>query len=87
LLWRCCHTPSAICINDKADLIFAGTDAPAALGTLCAFGCINKETNGKITAAVTDLLEEFGLDETRIYINFFDFDPANMGWSRKTFAG
>jgi phenylpyruvate tautomerase len=76
-----------ICINDKADLIFAGTDAPAALGTLCSLGSINKETNGKITAAVTDLLEEFGLDETRIYINFYDIDPANMGWSRKTFAG
>ena len=45
------------------------------------------ESNGKITAAVTDLLEPFGVTEARIYINFFDMPRANVGWSRRTFAG
>lgn len=81
------QTKTAVAINDKADVIFSGTDAPAALGTLCSIGSINKESNGKITADVTDLLQEFGLDEARIYINFFDLDRANIGWSRSTFAG
>ena len=38
-------------------------------------------------SAVTDLLEPFGLKENRMYINFFDMPRANVGWSRKTFAG
>jgi phenylpyruvate tautomerase len=75
-----------ISIHDKADVIFAGSDEPAALGMLCSIGSIDKVTNGKITAAVSDLLEGFGVKESRIYINFFDMEPANMGWSRATFA-
>jgi hypothetical protein len=41
----------------------------------------------RFQAAVTDLLEPFGLEESRMYINFFDMPRANVGWSRKTFAG
>ena len=52
-----------------------------------SIGAIAMETNGKITADVTDLLEPFGVAENRIYINFFDMPRANVGWSRRTFAG
>jgi phenylpyruvate tautomerase len=45
------------------------------------------ESNGKIQASVTDLLEPFGVSESRMYINFFDMPRANVGWSRRTFAG
>lgn len=76
-----------ITFDDKANLIFGGTEAPAVLGNMYSLGTSNQETNGKVTAAVTDLLQEFGLDETRIYINFHFMEMANMGWSRKTFAG
>jgi len=77
----------AISINDKADVIFGGTEDPTALGCLYSIGSIAKESNGKIQTAVTDLFEEFGIDEARIYINFFDMPRANVGWSRSTFAG
>jgi phenylpyruvate tautomerase len=77
----------AVCINDKADMIFGGSDKPTCLGTMYSIGAIAVESNGKITAAVTDLLEEFGLSEDRIYITFFDIPRANLGWSRRTFAG
>jgi len=45
------------------------------------------ESNGAIQNGVSDLLEPYGVDATRIYITFFDMDRANVGWNRKTFAG
>lgn len=78
---------SAVCINDKASVIFGGTDDPTALGCLYSIGSIAKESNGAIQKSVTDLLEPFGVTEGRIYINFFDVPRANVGWNRKTFAG
>ncbi len=78
---------AAVSITDKADVIFGGSDAPTALGCLYSIGAIGMESNGQITAAVTDLLAPFGVDEARIYINFFDMPRANVGWSRRTFAG
>ena len=45
------------------------------------------DSNGAIQSSVTDLLEPYGVDPKRIYINFFDVPRANVGWDRKTFAG
>jgi phenylpyruvate tautomerase len=78
---------TGVCIADKSSLIFGGTDEPAALGCVYSIGAISKESNGKIQASVTDLLEPFGVPESRMYINFFDMPRANVGWSRSTFAG
>ncbi|GKY97737.1 hypothetical protein MPSEU_000731900 [Mayamaea pseudoterrestris] len=77
----------AVSITDKASVIFGGSDAPTALGCLYSIGGIGVSSNGQIQAAVTDQLESFGVAADRIYINFFDMDRANVGWSRKTFAG
>ena len=81
------ETYVAVSITDKASMIFGGTDEPAALGIMGSIGAIAMESNGAITSDVTDLLEEFGVKESRIYINFFDLPRANVGWSRRTFAG
>jgi phenylpyruvate tautomerase len=77
----------AVSITDNAAVIFGGTDAPTALGCLYSIGAIAQETNGFIQNDVTDLLEPYGVAEDRIYINFFDVPRANVGWSRRTFAG
>uniref|UniRef100_A0A7S2U746 L-dopachrome isomerase n=1 Tax=Attheya septentrionalis TaxID=420275 RepID=A0A7S2U746_9STRA len=77
----------AVSISDQADVIFGGSDAPTALGVLYSIGAISIESNGGITSDVTDLLEPYGVEANRIYINFFDMPRANVGWSRKTFAG
>lgn len=76
-----------VSITDNASVIFGGSDAPCALGNMYSIGAIAMESNGKIQAAVTDLLEPFGVAEDRMYINFFDMPRANVGWSRRTFAG
>jgi len=76
-----------VTINDNAALLFGGSDAPAALGCVYSIGAIAMESNGGITSDVTELLEPFGLDAGRIYINFFDMPRANVGWNKRTFAG
>jgi phenylpyruvate tautomerase len=52
-----------------------------------SIGSIEMESNGKIHADVSSLLEEFRVKSDRMYINFFDMPRANVGWSGKTFAG
>ena len=68
-------------------MIFGGTDAPTALGSLYSIGAISMENNGAIQGHVTDALEPYGVLADRIYINFFDMPRANVGWNRKTFGG
>eukprot|EP00546_Thalassionema_frauenfeldii_P009795 CAMPEP_0178915854 /NCGR_PEP_ID=MMETSP0786-20121207/12278_1 /TAXON_ID=186022 /ORGANISM="Thalassionema frauenfeldii, Strain CCMP 1798" /LENGTH=99 /DNA_ID=CAMNT_0020589051 /DNA_START=230 /DNA_END=525 /DNA_ORIENTATION=+ len=81
------ETYVAVAINDNADIIFGGSSDPAALGCMYSLGAIEQSSNGAITKDVTDLLEPLGVAENRIYINFFDMPRANVGWSRRTFAG
>lgn len=77
----------AVTVSDKVDMIFGGSDAPTALGCLYSIGSISMESNGAFQSSLTDLLEPFDVEATRIYINFFDMPRANVGWNRKTFAG
>ena len=77
----------AVSIADNTSCIFGGTDEPCGLGYMNSIGAIAMESNGKITSDVTDLLEPFGIAENRIYIQFYDMPRANVGWSRRTFAG
>lgn len=43
----------AVSINDKADVIFGGSDEPTALGCLYSIGAIATESNGLITSDVS----------------------------------
>jgi phenylpyruvate tautomerase len=65
----------------------SGSDDPCALGNIYLIGSVEMESNGKIHADVSNLLEEFGVKSDRMYINFFDMPRANVGWSGRTFAG
>lgn len=73
--------------QSTADMLFGGSNAPTALGCLYSIGSIAMESNGAFQNSVTDLLEPYGVEANRIYINFFDMPRANVGWNRKTFAG
>ena len=74
-------------MTDNVSILFGGSDEPAALGSLTSIGSIGKVSNGQVQSLVTDLLEPYGVSESRIYINFFDMPRENVGWNRKTFAG
>jgi len=77
----------AVCVADGASLIFGGSPAPAAIGCVYSLGSINKENNGALTAAISDLLAVHDVPNNRIYLNFFDVPRENCGWSGRTFAG
>lgn len=78
---------TAVSITDNASMFFGGSDAPSTLGCLYSMGDINKANNGTIQNGVTDIMDEYGVTQDRIYINFFDVPPQNVGWNRATFAG
>lgn len=77
----------AVCVNDKLDLIWGGEPTPCALGVLYSIGSIGKESNGKLMAQLSALLEPLGVPKDRIYVNFFDVPRENVGWNGATFAG
>uniref|UniRef100_A0A7S1UJE6 L-dopachrome isomerase n=1 Tax=Phaeomonas parva TaxID=124430 RepID=A0A7S1UJE6_9STRA len=77
----------AVCVNDNASVIWAGDEAPCALGIMYSIGAVDQENNGDMTRLFTDILEPFGIEENRIYIQFFDMPRSMVGWSRRTFAG
>ena len=53
----------AVLIDDNKALSWGGPEggAPAALGVMNSLGAISKESNGKITAAVTEALAPYGV--------------------------
>ena len=67
-------------------MIFGGSDEPCALAMLTSLGAINKRNNEKFSAALAELLSEYGVDSGRYYINFFDVPRENCGFKGATFA-
>mmetsp|Transcript_5531 Transcript_5531/g.15247 ORF Transcript_5531/g.15247 Transcript_5531/m.15247 type:complete len:167 (+) Transcript_5531:2-502(+) len=77
----------AVCVHDGTDLIWGGSDAPAAVGCLYSIGSIAQESNGAFMATLCGLLAKQGVPAERVYVNFFDVPRANVGWNGRTFAG
>mmetsp|Transcript_18362 Transcript_18362/g.38228 ORF Transcript_18362/g.38228 Transcript_18362/m.38228 type:complete len:165 (-) Transcript_18362:115-609(-) len=77
----------AVSITDGASVIWGGETCNAALGCFYCIGQINKENNGAIQAGVSSLLKPHGVEDDKIYINYFDVPRENCGWSSRTFAG
>ena len=59
----------SVCVHDDAAVIWAGEEAPCALGVVCSIGQINQENNAALTAAISELIEPFGVPSNRIYLN------------------
>jgi len=77
----------AIAVQDGVDIIWGGEASPAALCQVVSLGFINLENNKKVSAGVCDMLSDFGIDGTKVYIEFRDVARENMGYNGKTFAG
>ena len=59
----------SVCVHDEAAVIWAGEETPCALGVVCSIGSINQENNAALTAAISELIEPFGVSSDRIYLN------------------
>ncbi|XP_022666220.1 macrophage migration inhibitory factor-like [Varroa jacobsoni] len=66
---------------------FAGDRAtPCANCTLSSIGCISASQNKKTSKAISDLLDsKLAIPSDRMYINFVDLQPCNVGFNGSTF--
>ena len=58
-----------MCVHDEAAVIWAGEETPCALGVVCSIGSINQANNAALTAAISELIEPFGVNADRMYLN------------------
>jgi len=77
----------AVMALDGMDIVFGGSDAPCALCSVVSMGSINLKNNKALSAELCELLGEFGVAGTRVYITFDDYAPENLGYDSATFAG
>ena len=77
----------AVCAMDGLDMVWGGSDEPCALCRVTSLGAIGLENNKALSEDLCELLGEFGIKGTRIYIAFEDVPRKNMGYDFATFAG
>ncbi|ABO99130.1 predicted protein [Ostreococcus lucimarinus CCE9901] len=78
----------AVCVVDRADIVWGGSDDDCALCRLTSLGGIDLENNKAVSEDVCALLgETFGIAGTRVYVTFEDVARENMGYDSATFAG
>lgn len=58
-----------MCVHDEAAVIWAGEETPCALGVVSSLGSINQANNAALTAAISELIEPFGVNADRMYLN------------------
>lgn len=77
----------AVCVMDGLDIVWGGSDDDCALCRVTSLGGINLENNKALSEDVCELLAEFGIAGTRVYVTFEDIARENMGYDSATFAG
>ncbi|XP_068443898.1 macrophage migration inhibitory factor [Clinocottus analis] len=77
----------AVSINPDQMMMFGGKGDPCAVCSLSSIGKIGSEYNKQYSKLLCGLLNKhLGISPDRIYINFVDMDPANVGWNNTTFG-
>jgi len=72
-------------IHPQQQLVFAGSDEPAAHVKLKSLGLPEKDTT-ELSAKICDFINTaLGINSTRIYIEFSSPERHMWGWDRKTF--
>ncbi|KMZ56651.1 Macrophage migration inhibitory factor [Zostera marina] len=75
-----------IVLKGSIPISFGGTEQPAAFGELVSIGGLNPDTNKKLSAAVSAILEsKLSVPKNRFYLKFYDSKGANFGWNGSTF--
>ncbi|XP_049942435.1 macrophage migration inhibitory factor homolog [Schistocerca serialis cubense] len=81
--------PDSYCVvSVEADLPMAwgGSTDPCVVATLMSIGQLGTEANKKHSAAISSHLEKhLGIPKNRLYINFIDAKPADVGHDGTTF--
>lgn len=76
----------AIHVNSGQDIIFGGTDEPAALCDLVSIGKLSVDSNKIHSKVIMALIQEtLKVAPTRTYISFKNANKADIGYSSTTF--
>ncbi|XP_063769065.1 macrophage migration inhibitory factor [Pseudophryne corroboree] len=66
---------------------FGGSTEPCALCSLKSIGKIGGQQNKNYTKLLSDTLnKELHVPADRVYFNFVDLNPANVGWNKSIFG-
>ncbi|CAI5501679.1 unnamed protein product [Closterium sp. Naga37s-1] len=75
-----------ISVKTSIPMCFAGTEAPAAYAELISIGGLGPDTNKKLSAAISEILEaKLTVPLNRFYIKFYDVKRSDFGWNGSTF--
>jgi len=72
-------------IEAKADMFYAGSDAPTAYIELKSIGLPQNKTARLSEALCVFLQEELNIQSNRVYIEFINIDGKLWGWNKSTF--
>ncbi|KAM4809905.1 macrophage migration inhibitory factor [Rhinophrynus dorsalis] len=77
----------AIHIQPDQMMSFGGSTDPCAVCSLHSIGKIGGPQNKTYTKLLCDILtKQLHIPADRVYINYFDLNPSNVGWNGSTFA-
>ncbi|GJM97551.1 hypothetical protein PR202_gb28327 [Eleusine coracana subsp. coracana] len=75
-----------VSINGSVPMSFAASEEPTAYGELVSIGGIGPGVNGKLSAALAEILEtKLSVSRSRFYIKFDDVKGQNFGFNGSTF--
>ncbi|GLJ11952.1 hypothetical protein SUGI_0180890 [Cryptomeria japonica] len=73
-------------LKGSVAISFGGTEDPAAYGELVSIGGLSADTNKKLSAAISSILEStLSVPKSRFYIKFYDVKGSNLGYNGSTF--
>ncbi|KAM4709772.1 macrophage migration inhibitory factor [Discoglossus pictus] len=77
----------AVHIQTDQLMSFGGSTDPCAIGSLHSIGKIGGPQNKNYTKLLSETLtKHLHIPPERVYINYCDMNPANVGWNGSTFA-
>ncbi|CAI5973427.1 unnamed protein product [Closterium sp. NIES-64] len=77
-----------ISVKTSIPMCFGGTEAPAAYAEVNAIDRLGPDTNKRLSAAISEILEaKLTVPPNRCYIKFYDVKAADFGWNGSTFDG
>lgn len=83
---RDCREYVMILLKGGVPMSFGGSEEPAAYGELVSIGGLGQGVNGKLSAAIADILEsKLSVDKSRFYIKFYDVEGSYFGFRGSTF--
>ncbi|KAF3776034.1 Macrophage migration inhibitory factor-like protein [Nymphaea thermarum] len=75
-----------IVLKGSVPIAFGGNEEPAAYGELVSIGGLNPDTNKKLSAAISNILEtKLSVPKSRFFLKFYDTKGSNFGWNGSTF--